>query len=218
MYQWPPINKENEKGIPIYPEFVRGTTPSFSYTLTDTAGDALDLSQFSTIKVTMAEAGTRYSNRRLTIENNDISVDGNVISFCLTEPQSSLFNVGLISLQVYGKSEETGSWATLAEDVTLRVRGSLKDGDNIENPQPMKADSTFKIGDQKVTGTLNVDHVTYANGTKNYENLQNKPALVYGTQRRELTGDISMADFGLREEALQGLTNTDIDNLIRGLF
>lgn len=217
MYDYTPISKANEKEIPTYQEFVRGTTPKFAYTLTDSSGDALDLTQFSTIKITIAQVGERYSGRRLTLEDNDISANGNVISFALTEAQSLLFRSGYVSLQIYGKSEESGSWATLAEDVTVKIRKSLKDGDSVDEPSPGTS-STFSVGETTVTGTLSVDHVSYANGTKDYEELKHKPVLAYGDQQKELVGTIRMTDFGLREEAVQPLTNTDIDNLIRGLF
>lgn len=81
-----------------------------------------------------------------------------------------------------------------------------------------KIRGTLKINPTPTQGHLTVDHVTYTNGTKDYEELKNKPALVYDGQRKELVGNVSMADFGLREEAVQAITNTDIDNMIRGLF
>lgn len=84
-----------------------------------------------------------------------------------------------------------------------------------------KITGTLQINQTIATGTLSADHVSYSTGTKNYEELKNKPALVYGDIRKELVGDVSMADFGLKEEALQGLENTDIDDLIttfRGLI
>lgn len=74
---------------------------------------------------------------------------------------------------------------------------------------------SLSVQNNVVTGTLSADHVTYANGTRDYNALENKPALVYDTTRVELVGDVSMLDFGLREEALQPLTNSEIDNLFR---
>lgn len=217
MYKYQEVPSSEQKASD-YPEFVRGTTPEFAYTLTDSNGDAVDLSQFSTIKVTLAQAGDPYSHQRLTLENHDILVSGNVISFSLTESQSLLFNDGYLSIQIYGKSDLKSSWSTLAEDITVKIRKSLKDGDRIDEVPSASASSTFQVENKTVTGTLTVDHVSYANGTKNYEELKNKPALVYGDQRKELIGNVSMADFGLREESVQSITNTDIDDMIRSLF
>lgn len=92
------------------------------------------------------------------------------------------------------------------------VKGTLK----ISPSQLGTGSLTVKNG--MITGSLAADHVTYSNGTKDYEALENKPALQYGETRKELVGTLSMADFGLKEEALQGLTNTDIDAMIRRIF
>ena len=112
------------------PKFVRGTTPNFTYTLTDYDGRAIDLSQCAKIKVTLAQKGDRHSGERITID--DPTVSGNAISFLLSEEQTLTFDAGYISMQVYAKNSEDRSWATLAEDVTIAVRKSLKDGDTIE--------------------------------------------------------------------------------------
>lgn len=119
------------KSVAEIPYFIRGTTPQFEYTLTDYSGEPLDLSQFPVIKVTLAQNGDHYSDNRITLEHG-IAVTGNVISFALTEEQSQKFDAGEISMQIYGKNAEDNSWATLAEDVTIRVRKSLKDGDVVE--------------------------------------------------------------------------------------
>ena len=74
---------------------------------------------------------------------------------------------------------------------------------------------SLSVNNSKISGNLSADHVTYTNGTTDYLELKNKPALVYGSTRKELVGDISMLDFGLHEESLQGLDNSDIDNLFR---
>lgn len=74
------------------------------------------------------------------------------------------------------------------------------------------------VSGNTMSGRLSVDHLTYSNGTKNYDELDNKPALQYGQIKKELVGTVSMADFGLREEALQSITNEDIDTMIRRLF
>lgn len=113
------------------PEFVRGTTPIFEYTVLDYNGDPLDLSQFSTIKVTLAQKGSYNSSARLTLDK-DLNIDGNVIRFTLSELQSLVFDAGLIAMQVYGRNADSQSWSTLAEDVTIRVRKSLKDGDSLD--------------------------------------------------------------------------------------
>lgn len=132
MYRYTTTNSSAQQAE-SYPEFVRGTTPEFQYTMLDGEGDALDLSQFSTIKVTLAQRGSPSSSRSLTLTGDDIAVNGNVISFILKEYQSLKFSAGLISMQVFGQNSESRTWATLAEDVTIRVRKSLKDGDVIES-------------------------------------------------------------------------------------
>lgn len=127
------LQKDSTKSIDseeACPQFVRGTTPSFTYTLTDYAGKAIDLSQFAKIKVTLAQKGDRHSGKRITID--DPTASGNSISFLLSEEQTLTFDPGYISMQVYAKNSEDRSWATLAEDVTIAVRKSLKDGDTIE--------------------------------------------------------------------------------------
>lgn len=92
------------------------------------------------------------------------------------------------------------------------VKGTLK-----ISPSQLGAGS-LTVKNDMITGQLAADHVTYSNGTKNYEEMDHKPALQYGETRKELVGTLSMADFGLREEALQGLTNSDIDAMIRRIF
>lgn len=77
-----------------------------------------------------------------------------------------------------------------------------------------KISGTLKIS-SPISGTLSADHVTYSSGVKDYTKLDNKPALVYDKTRVELIGDVTMMDFGLREESLQPLTNSDIDTLFR---
>ena len=112
------------------PQFVRGTTPQFTYTLEDYDGQPLDLSQFAQIKVTLAQKGNKHSGRHITLDQP--TVNRNSISFMLTEEQTLTFDAGYISVQVYAKNSEDRSWATLAEDVTIAVRKSLKDGDTVE--------------------------------------------------------------------------------------
>lgn len=113
-------------------EFVRGTTPLFTYTMIDATGGPLDLSQFAVLEVTIAQNGKREGRTAVTLNNSDISVSGNSVSFYLTEEQTRKFAPGLVSLQVYGKGADSHSWATLAEDVTVKVRKSLKEGDFVE--------------------------------------------------------------------------------------
>lgn len=113
------------------PEFVRGTTPIFEYTVLDYNGDPLDLEQFGTIKVCLAQKGSYSPVNRLTLDKG-LEINGNTIRFRLSEAQSLVFNSGLIAMQVYGKNGDTDAWSTLAEDVTVRVRKSLKDGDIID--------------------------------------------------------------------------------------
>ena len=113
-------------------EFVRGTTPQFTYTMLDVNGTPLDLSQFSVLEVTIAQNGKREDRTSVTLNGSDVNVSGNSVSFYLTEEQTKQFAPGLVSLQVYGKGADSHSWATLAEDVTVKVRKSLKDGDFVE--------------------------------------------------------------------------------------
>lgn len=219
MYQYPtPKHRTNtESPPPQFSQFVRGTTPTFRYTIKDSAGDPVDLSQYATIKVTMAQQVERVTDRRNALTLTDVTVDGNVINFQLTEAQSLIFSAGWIALQIYGQDADSHSWATLAEDVSIRVRKSLKDGDTVDGTNPPS--QSFQLGDQTVTGTLTVDHITYTGGgTSDYSKLTNKPALVYGETRKELVGDVRMSDFGLREESVQPVSNTDINDMIRRLF
>lgn len=133
MYESPTDKvKKGAETAEVMQEFVRGTTPQFTYTMLDVSGDPLDLSQFADLEVTIAQKGKLKEGRVVTLKNSDISVSGNSISFYLTEEQTKLFSPGLVSLQVYGKGADSHSWATLAEDVTVQVRKSLKDGDVVE--------------------------------------------------------------------------------------
>lgn len=130
MYNYDKEETKKQESVSL-PEFVRGTTPEFVYTLFDLDGNPLDLSQFETISVTLAQKGKEAYHCTITLKDG-IAIDGNAIHFTLDEPQSLRFEPGLIAIQIYGKNKEDRSWATLAEDVTVRVRKSLKDGDIVE--------------------------------------------------------------------------------------
>lgn len=130
MYE-SPTNKLKKETDPMQ-EFVRGTTPYFTYTMLDADGGPVDLSQFPDIEVTIAQSGKQKDKIAVTLKNSDITVHGNSISFYLSEAQTKSLSPGLVSVQVYGKGADSHSWATLAEDVTIRVRKSLKDGDVVE--------------------------------------------------------------------------------------
>ena len=133
MYESPTDKvKKGAEEAETMQEFVRGTTPLFTYTMLDATGGPLDLSQFSVLEVTIAQNGKRKDRTAVTLKSSDINVSGNSVSFYLTEEQTRKFAPGLVSLQVYGKGADSHSWATLAEDVTVKVRKSLKDGDFVE--------------------------------------------------------------------------------------
>lgn len=98
----------------------------------------------------------------------------------------------------------------LLSDYSPKITGTLK-----VSTSPT---GTLAVSGNTMSGSLSAEHVTYSNGTKDYKELENKPSLQYGTTVKELVGTVSMADFGLKEEALQSLTNGDIDDMIRRLF
>ena len=126
MYESPTDKaKKGAEETETMQEFVRGTTPQFTYTMLDVNGAPLDLSQFAVLEVTIAQNGKRECRTAVTLNNSDINVSGNSVSFYLTEEQTRKFAPGLVSLQVYGKGADSHSWATLAEDVTVKVRKSL---------------------------------------------------------------------------------------------
>ena len=133
MYESPTDKaKKGAEETETMQEFVRGTTPQFTYTMLDVNGDPLDLSQFAVLEVTIAQNGKREGRTAVALNGSDVNVSGNSVSFYLTEEQTRQFAPGLVSLQVYGKGADSHSWATLAEDVTVKVRKSLKDGDFVE--------------------------------------------------------------------------------------
>lgn len=133
MYESPTDKvKKGAETTEAMQEFVRGTTPLFTYTMIESNGGPLDLSQFAVLEVTIAQNGKRKDQAAVKLKNSDITVSGNSVSFYLTEEQTRQFAPGLVSLQVYGKGADSHSWATLAEDVTVKVRKSLKDGDFVE--------------------------------------------------------------------------------------
>ena len=100
MYESPTDKvKKGAEEAETMQEFVRGTTPLFTYTMLDATGGPIDLSQFSVLEVTIAQNGKREGRTAVTLKSSDINVSGNSVSFYLTEEQTRQFAPGLVSLQ-----------------------------------------------------------------------------------------------------------------------
>lgn len=101
------------------PAIYRGTTPTITCTVTDDAGDAIDLTGY-TVYFSIGKA----SNPQLTVTNDQMEISANVVNVTLTQAQTLALSKGETLMQLRAID---GTTAIATETASLTIAPIIYD-------------------------------------------------------------------------------------------